>query len=79
MSPSRSTTWPNSTVPSNRPRPGSAPSGLVAPDWTLYAVTANEVEFWQGDPDRRHVRLRYQQPLRLRVGQAVALAVTLGP
>ncbi|GAA0441881.1 pyridoxamine 5'-phosphate oxidase [Acrocarpospora corrugata] len=32
---------------------------LVAPGWTLYAVTADEVEFWQGDRDRRHIRLRY--------------------
>jgi pyridoxamine 5'-phosphate oxidase len=31
----------------------------VAEDWTLYTVTADEVEFFQGDPDRRHVRLRY--------------------
>ena len=37
----------------------SADPGLVAPDWTLYVLTAGEVEFWQGDPDRRHVRLRY--------------------
>ena len=29
-SPSRSTTWPNLTAPSNRPRPGSAP----IPDWS---------------------------------------------
>jgi pyridoxamine 5'-phosphate oxidase len=32
---------------------------LVAPGWTLYAVTADEVEFWQADQDRRHTRLRY--------------------
>jgi pyridoxamine 5'-phosphate oxidase len=34
---------------------------LVAPAWTLYALTADEVEFWQGHPERRHVRLRYQR------------------
>src|SRR5690349_3775052 len=39
----------------------SADPGLVAPDWTLYALTADEVEFWQGDQDRRHVRLRYRR------------------
>ena len=39
----------------------SAAPGLVAPDWVLYALTAAEVEFWQGDPDRRHVRLRYRR------------------
>jgi pyridoxamine 5'-phosphate oxidase len=38
-----------------------ADPGLVAPGWTLYALTADEVEFWQGDPERRHVRLRYQR------------------
>ncbi|WP_211357988.1 pyridoxine/pyridoxamine 5'-phosphate oxidase [Amycolatopsis cihanbeyliensis] len=32
---------------------------LVAPDWTLYVVEAEEVEFWQGDPGRRHTRLSY--------------------
>ncbi len=34
---------------------------LVAPAWTLYALTAGEVEFWQGSPERRHVRLRYRR------------------
>ena len=34
---------------------------LVAPAWTLYALTAEQVEFWQGNPERRHVRLRYQR------------------
>ncbi|HEX5295665.1 MAG TPA: pyridoxal 5'-phosphate synthase [Streptosporangiaceae bacterium] len=34
---------------------------LVAPAWTLYTLTAEQVEFWQGDPERRHVRLRYQR------------------
>jgi pyridoxamine 5'-phosphate oxidase len=38
-----------------------ADPGLVAPDWTLYALTAAEAEFWQGDLDRRHVRLRYRR------------------
>jgi pyridoxamine 5'-phosphate oxidase len=39
----------------------SADPGLVAPDWTLYVLTADEVEFWQGALDRRHVRLRYRR------------------
>ena len=30
-------------------------------DWTVYAVQADEVEFWQGDVQRRHVRLRYRR------------------
>lgn len=34
---------------------------LIAPGWTLYALTADEVEFWQGDLQRRHIRLRYQR------------------
>jgi pyridoxamine 5'-phosphate oxidase len=36
-------------------------AGLVAPAWTRYALTADEVEFWQTDPERRHVRLQYQR------------------
>jgi pyridoxamine 5'-phosphate oxidase len=39
----------------------SADPGLVAPGWTLYVLTAGEAEFWQGDLQRRHVRLRYQR------------------
>jgi pyridoxamine 5'-phosphate oxidase len=37
----------------------TADPGLIARGWTLYALTAEEAEFWQGDPQRRHVRLRY--------------------
>jgi pyridoxamine 5'-phosphate oxidase len=32
---------------------------VLAPDWTVYSVEADEVEFWQGDEHRRHIRLRY--------------------
>jgi pyridoxamine 5'-phosphate oxidase len=39
----------------------TADPGLVAPAWTLYVLTAEEVEFWQGDPERRHIRLQYQR------------------
>ena len=39
----------------------SADPGLVAPGWTLYVLTADEAEFWQGEEDRRHVRLRYRR------------------
>ena len=38
----------------------TAEPGLVAPNWTLYTLRAEEVEFWQSDPDRRHLRLRYR-------------------
>jgi pyridoxamine 5'-phosphate oxidase len=39
----------------------TADPGLIAPAWTVYVLTAEEVEFWQGDQQRRHVRLRYQR------------------
>jgi pyridoxamine 5'-phosphate oxidase len=35
--------------------------GLIAPGWTLYALTADTVEFWQADHQRRHIRLQYQR------------------
>jgi pyridoxamine 5'-phosphate oxidase len=31
-----------------------------SPTWTLYRLHPKEVEFFQGDPDRRHVRLLYR-------------------
>jgi pyridoxamine 5'-phosphate oxidase len=34
---------------------------LVAPDHTVYTLTPAEVEFWQGDRQRRHIRLRYRR------------------
>ncbi|ONK10865.1 pyridoxal 5'-phosphate synthase [Streptomyces sp. MP131-18] len=34
---------------------------LVPPEWTLYTVRAQEAEFWQGDRDRNHTRLRYRR------------------
>ncbi len=33
---------------------------LVPEHWTAYHLVADEVEFWQADRARRHVRLRYQ-------------------
>jgi pyridoxamine 5'-phosphate oxidase len=33
---------------------------LVAEDWTRYVLRAREVQFFQGDPARRHARVRYQ-------------------
>jgi pyridoxamine 5'-phosphate oxidase len=35
--------------------------GLVLPEWTLYTLRAEQVEFWQADKQRRHVRLRYHR------------------
>jgi pyridoxamine 5'-phosphate oxidase len=34
---------------------------LVAPDHTVYVLTPAEVEFWQGDHRRQHIRLRYRR------------------
>ena len=33
---------------------------LVPEHWALYHLVPDEVEFWQGDPARRHVRLHYR-------------------
>ncbi|TGB03157.1 pyridoxal 5'-phosphate synthase [Streptomyces sp. MZ04] len=35
-----------------------------APSWTLYVLAPEEVEFFQGDARRRHVRLRYRKETR---------------
>ncbi|MFF8099737.1 pyridoxal 5'-phosphate synthase [Streptomyces sp. NPDC016640] len=35
--------------------------GTPAPSWTLYRLRPREVEFFQGDARRRHVRLRYRR------------------
>ncbi len=32
---------------------------LVPDHWVLYQLEPDEVEFWQADRDRRHIRLRY--------------------
>lgn len=34
---------------------------LVAEHHTVYVVRPLSVEFWQGDRERRHIRLRYRQ------------------
>jgi pyridoxamine 5'-phosphate oxidase len=39
----------------------AAHPGLVAPGWTLYTLHAEEVEFWQGDRQRRHTRVDYRR------------------
>jgi pyridoxamine 5'-phosphate oxidase len=35
------------------------PADAVIPEWTLYNLAADEVEFWQADQNRKHTRLRY--------------------
>ena len=32
----------------------------VPPHWKVFHLIADEAEFWQGSPSRRHVRLRYR-------------------
>lgn len=34
---------------------------LVPDEWVSHCVRPAEVEFWQGAPDRRHVRLSYRR------------------
>ncbi len=38
-----------------------ADPGLVMPSWTLYALTADEAEFWQAVPSGQHIRLRFRR------------------
>jgi pyridoxamine 5'-phosphate oxidase len=33
---------------------------LVPDHWALFHLVPDEIEFWQSDPDRRHIRLRYE-------------------
>ena len=39
----------------------TAEPDLVVPEWTLHTVRAEQVEFWQGDKQRKHTRLRYER------------------
>nr|BFD84232.1 pyridoxal 5'-phosphate synthase [Streptomyces sp. Xyl84] len=48
-------------------RAGREPDADV-PSWTLYRLRPDEVEFFQGDARRRHVRLRYRRAERERTG-----------
>jgi pyridoxamine 5'-phosphate oxidase len=38
-----------------------ADPGLIAAGWTLYALSADTVEFWQANHQRQHIRLQYQR------------------
>lgn len=38
-----------------------ADPNLVSADWTVYAVTATTVEFWQADAERQHIRIQYRR------------------
>jgi pyridoxamine 5'-phosphate oxidase len=35
--------------------------GLVISEWILYTLRAEQVEFWQGDKDRKHTRVEYRR------------------
>jgi pyridoxamine 5'-phosphate oxidase len=37
-----------------------ADPGLVPDHWALFHLVPDEIEFWQSDPHRRHIRLRYE-------------------
>ncbi len=34
---------------------------LVSSTWSTYVLAADTVEFWQADPDRQHVRVRFSR------------------
>ena len=36
-----------------------AADGAGNPEWQLYVLQPREIEFWQADPGRRHIRHRY--------------------
>ena len=40
-------------------RSESARTGAPAQDWRLWRLVPSRVEFWQGSPDRRHLRIVY--------------------
>ncbi|MBD7956829.1 pyridoxamine 5'-phosphate oxidase family protein [Microbacterium sp. Sa4CUA7] len=42
-----------------RARSAAAQEGVAPDDWTLWRVEPTRVEFWQGAPDRHHVRIVY--------------------
>ncbi|MFJ5718701.1 pyridoxal 5'-phosphate synthase [Streptomyces sp. NPDC093149] len=48
------------TADAARERARAEPDAQVA-SWTRYVVEPQEVEFFQGDAERRHVRLRYRR------------------
>lgn len=48
--------------------------GLVVPEWTLYTVRAEQVEFWQADKQRKHTHLLRASRRHMDPRTAVALS-----
>jgi pyridoxamine 5'-phosphate oxidase len=42
-------------------RPAEVRATLPDGEWVLWRVVPDHVEFWQGSPDRRHLRLAYDR------------------
>ena len=42
-------------------RPADVRATLADGEWVLWRVVPDHVEFWQGSPDRRHLRLAYDR------------------
>lgn len=40
-------------------RSAAARADVAAGDWALWRIVPDRVEFWQGSPDRRHLRIVY--------------------
>ena len=39
-----------------------ADPSLTSPNWAVYALNPETVEFWQAEEERRHIRLQYRRP-----------------
>jgi pyridoxamine 5'-phosphate oxidase len=42
-------------------RSAAARDGIGPGEWVLWRLVADRVEFWQGSPDRRHLRTIYRR------------------
>ncbi|MFG2721095.1 pyridoxal 5'-phosphate synthase [Streptomyces sp. NPDC048416] len=53
--------------------------GTPVPTWTRYVLEPTEVEFFQGDAQRRHVRLRYRREATAGTADTTETAGAAGP